>query len=291
VQSSPSDWRARLLEWRNADGGWGYSPGKRSRLEPTCLALLALDRTDAGERAAARAVLARWPARGALLVDGSDLPINYAFNGLALLAWTGLGGAARDAFVQRATGPLTAAKGLALEPSEAVRVDSRLQAWPWIDGTFSWVEPTAWCLLALKKCAAASPGVASRVGEAERLLLDRACQGGGWNYGNAMVFATPLPAYPSTTAIALLSLQDKPALPAVKQGLAFLPQAARSEPSALATGLGVVALEVFAQPADDLDDLLRQRLAIAGSLEQVVGVAAALYALDRKKHGCAAFRL
>jgi len=83
-------WRARLLDWRNGDGGWGYAPATRSRLEPTCLALLALS-GDIDARAA-RAVLAEWPRRGGLLVDGDGLPVNYAFNGLALLAWLGLGG-------------------------------------------------------------------------------------------------------------------------------------------------------------------------------------------------------
>lgn len=284
-----SDWRARLLEWRNGDGGWGYAPGKRSRLEPTCFALLAV--SESGSGAAAREALEKWPTRDGLLVDGSDLPINYAFNAQALLAWLAMGGGTRDRFVERALPALVAAKGLALAPSKVVRVDSRLQAWSWIDGTFSWVEPTAWCLLALKKCEAKAPSVESRVAEAERVLLDRACQGGGWNYGNAVVFATPLPAYPSTTAVALLALQDRPALPAVKQGLVFLEQGARSEPSAIGTGLATVALEVLGRPADEFDDLLHERLGIAGSLEQVLGVAAAVYALDREKHGCAAFRL
>ena len=32
-----------------------------------------------------------------------------------------------------------------------MRQDGSLQAWSWVDGTFSWVEPTAWCLLLLKK--------------------------------------------------------------------------------------------------------------------------------------------
>ncbi len=36
------DMRRALLSAANADGGWGYYPGKASRLEPTCWALLAL---------------------------------------------------------------------------------------------------------------------------------------------------------------------------------------------------------------------------------------------------------
>jgi hypothetical protein len=37
--------------------------------------------------------------------------------------------------------------------------------------------------------------------------------------------------------------------------------------------------------------LLRQRIAIASTLGQVVGVAVALYALERARHECAAYRL
>ena len=46
-----------------------------------------------------------------------------------------------------------------------LRQDNSLQAWSWIDQTFSWVEPTAWCLLFLKKLRrdqrAASPAEAA----------------------------------------------------------------------------------------------------------------------------------
>ena len=38
----------QLLETRNGDGGWGYEPGRTSRLEPTCWALLALGGAQAG---------------------------------------------------------------------------------------------------------------------------------------------------------------------------------------------------------------------------------------------------
>jgi hypothetical protein len=46
-----------------------------------------------------------------------------------------------------------------------------------------------------------------RVDVAERMLLQRRCVDGGWNYGNRVVRAVALPSYPETTAVALLGLQ------------------------------------------------------------------------------------
>ena len=71
--------RAKLLEWRNVDGGWGYSRGKRSRLESTCWSLLALG---PGEPDAPR-VLESWPRRNGWFVDVPGTPTNYVFNAVA----------------------------------------------------------------------------------------------------------------------------------------------------------------------------------------------------------------
>ena len=60
AQSGTTALRTFLLAGRNADGGWGYYPGKASRLEPTCWALLALPDVDP-------VVLTRWPLAGGLL--------------------------------------------------------------------------------------------------------------------------------------------------------------------------------------------------------------------------------
>src|SRR5688572_3663237 len=71
-----------LASARNADGGWAYYRGNRSRLEPTCWALLA---TTADAR-----VLATWPAAGGLLQEHQTAAPNYAFHGLALLTFRAL---------------------------------------------------------------------------------------------------------------------------------------------------------------------------------------------------------
>src|SRR5690606_5725872 len=124
-----------------------------------------------------------------LLAEAGMPGPNHAWNGLAL--FTGLG-AADPAPDERLLNVLLDTRGIAIEPSGVVRQNSRLQAWPWMDGTFSWVEPTAYCLLAVKKRRQQGPLASIRVAEAEALLLDRACDAGGWNYGNAEVLGQDL---------------------------------------------------------------------------------------------------
>ena len=72
-----------LRRTQNADGGWGYYRGKKSRLEPTCWAALALAGTADG---AAAADLQQWPSTDGLLLERAGGEPNYAFHGLALLA-------------------------------------------------------------------------------------------------------------------------------------------------------------------------------------------------------------
>jgi hypothetical protein len=38
-----------------------------------------------------------------------------------------------------------------LSPTPEFQQDHAHRGWPWIETTFSWAEPTNWCLLALKK--------------------------------------------------------------------------------------------------------------------------------------------
>ena len=104
----------------------------------------------------------------------------------------------------------------------AIRQDPDLQGWSWTDGTFSWVEPTAWCMLAVKKLARDDAGSArARIDEAEKVLADRACEGGGWNTGNPEVYGQALPAYVPPTAVGVLALAGSRARDDGVDALAF----------------------------------------------------------------------
>jgi hypothetical protein len=273
--------RASLRRARNADGGWGYRRGNASRLEPTCWSLLALRGDVSGP-----AVLQEWPTVDGLLLEHRDGSPNYGFHGLALLTMRALR-------LEPATGirPLLAAlqrvKGNKLQPSTLFRQDNSLQGWSWIADTFSWVEPTAWCLLGLKQWMQ-TPGMPveqARIDEAERLLLDRSCIAGGWNYGNANAFGEELKPFVPTTAIALLSLKDRASAAPVQRSLDFLERHATAERSGVSLSLALMALSAFKRPAAaDARQALIEQLPTTASFGNQMAAAMALYALEVEGH-------
>lgn len=273
-----------LRRGRNADGGWGYYAGKRSRLEPTCWALLALKDADPQ-------VLRNWPVRDGLLLEQVDGGPNYAFHALAMLV---LG--ARQ--VEHVTGNqalldgIQRVKGVKLPPSEINRQDNSIQGWSWIADTFSWVEPTAWCLLALKKSRQKAGSVINtqRIADAEALLIDRCCTGGGWNYGNANMLGKELEPYVPTTAIAMLSLQDRATEPAFVRSRDYLNRDAGSEKSSVALSLALIALRQLEQPGDGVVSELRQQLDTTVATGNQFAMALAFYAL-RAGQDDGAFRI
>lgn len=276
-----------LHQARNADGGWGYYAGKASRLEPTCWALLASGITPAACQQCARA-LGSWPVADDVLLERAGGQPNYAFHALALftLQVFGVTHARGDAAL---TDALLSVKGIQLEQSPSFRQDNSLQAWPWVPGTFSWVEPTAWSLLALKK-SARREAAAVRIGEGERLLLDRACPSGGWNFGNSVVFDSELPAYVPTTALALLSLQDRRDA-ALEPALKFLEREALAESSSMALALAALALAIFDRSVSALSIALERQLSITAEIGSLLGLAMGLYALKQTQEPDAAFRI
>jgi hypothetical protein len=101
---------------------------------------------------------------------------------------------------------LLATKGEIVTETEPLSHDRTLIGWPWIDGTHSWVEPTALCVLALK---ATGHGQHPRTREAVRLLVDRLLPTGGCNYGNTFVLGQKLLPHVQPTGLCLLALADE----------------------------------------------------------------------------------
>lgn len=298
----------RLLATRRPDGGWGAAADGSGRTEATALCALALHlaatdtarggrdpRSDpvpeaavaipaaevaAAAEGAARWLLARQLPDGAWPV-GDDIPGASWTTSLAAVALSyfeaGREAAARGGrwlLGQEGRGPGWWVRLLfrVAPERQPVALDPTLTGWPWVEGTFSWVEPTGYALLALKRLRAdLAPGRAeARIEEAERMLLDRVCPDGGWNYGNTEVFGEPLWSYPDTTSLALLALGDRPDLPAVGPALSRLEAMLREHDSLLALGLGALALETHARDAAGIRTRLSRRLdegAAAGTRE------------------------
>ena len=269
------DW---LVRARSADGGWPYHAGKRRRLEATCWALVALD----VEGAHVASVLQSWPRHDGWLMDVPRAPVNVAFNALAALA--AMHARAHSAPLESAIRNIVEMKGYTYSQRlEAVDQDGTLEAWPWTDSTFSWVEPTALCLLLLKKRQRSGTvsGAKERIEQAERMLFDRVCVNGGWNYGNKKVFGTNLWPYVPTTALGLLSLQDRRDHAIVRRSLHQLQKDVASERSVMAHALALMALRVYNVDTTALERTLVARfLALPVERRDVLGTAAMLVAMD-----------
>jgi hypothetical protein len=207
-----------LLDAQNTDGGWGYFPGKRSWLEPTAYAMLALD----GDRQAQGALERAWKAvRSWQLREG-------AWRGGPQVVephWTTALAVTLHVVRQQFDDAFRAGVGWLLQTMgseenlwmwmarwlkvQTIEFDPSLHGWPWSPGTSSWVEPTVHTLICLRKAAPHYPlkELSLRVDMAEKFLLDRRCADGGWNYGNRRVFKVQMPSFEESTAMALLALK------------------------------------------------------------------------------------
>jgi len=298
-----SELLAVLLAGRNPDGTWGYFAGRTGRLEPTSWATLAL--VDSGTRepdlhlSAGMAVFLRRQQPRGLLADVPDAIPNLAFNGLAALVVRRLRergvsvGQNLERVEERLLGAILATKGIKTDASSVMRQNNRLQGWPWTESTFSWVEPTSWCLLALKrgKRTSQQQGFDAQSDEADQLLIDRCCKGGGWNYGNSNVFGKDLRPYVPTTAVALMALQDQRGAHQVTRSLEWMTENSTRELSGFALSLALLASTVFRQEAGPVDQLLGQRVKQISAFGNLATVAMAAFALTRFEHGAAAFTI
>jgi hypothetical protein len=278
--------REYLLAGRNADGGWGYVRGKASRLEPTCCALLAL-----GATPDSASTLTAWPERDGLLLERAAGHQNYAFHALGLLT-LGTLQANHQSGNGRLLMGLQQVGGLRVPPFIFVRQNTLLQGWSWIRQTVTWIEPTAWSVLALKRTRTLQWGRVdeARLRESEAVLFDRVCSTGGWNYGNSNAYGRELHAYVPTTAVGLLALQDRAEDPAVQRSVAFLEEHATWECSSYALGLAAIALRLYGRDVSRVRGLLERQVPITCDLGQQLGIAIALLALE-ERNADAAFRL
>jgi hypothetical protein len=163
----------------------------------------------------------------------------------------------------------------------AVRLNQDLIGWPWTTGNFSWVEPTSYCMIALKKIRRELPAntVHSRLDQAELMIYDRMCDGGGWNYGNSEVYEEKLWAYPDTTAIALIATQDHRHRKENQASLRVLYDVARQADSGLALSLSILCFSLYDQDASDFKKMLAARFAKTQFLGETKVLALAVLAL------------
>ena len=279
--------------------GWAYYSGKSSRVEPTCWALLALSgapgsRSDDSNGLEQRhlAYLAGIQRASGLLVETDDALANLSSNGLALATLASLETPGAHALRGRLLSGVVAVKGVRL-PRTAGPQDDQLQGWPWVKDTFSWVEPTSWCLLALKKSSSRESNTATppRIAEAEQLLLNRVCSAGGWNYGNANALGQDPRPYVPTTAVGLLAMQDRRAEPPIQRCSRWLSDDRLSEPATISLALTAMALGIHGIAVDDVEARLVEAVSQSEKSGHLLAIAMAAYALSAERNNLEALRV
>jgi hypothetical protein len=263
-----------LNQSQNSDGGWGAIAGKQSNTESTALGLLALRSLEESRENPAVRKAEQW------LTNSQNSDGSWAYGAGAktpswstALAVMALSDSALEVersvkagnwiLAQEGSKPGILAKLiLALSfQKKAVHLNDDLIGWSWTAGSFSWVEPTSYCLLALKKMKArlSAEAVKERVDQAELMIYDRMCEGGGWNYGNAAVYGDPLWPYPDITALALIALQDHRERNENQVSLRVLAKAAETTDSGLALGWSSICLSLYGHDNSELRKRLEQK--------------------------------
>ena len=111
-------------------------------------------------------------------------------------------------------------------------------------GTYSWIDPTALGVIALK---ATGRGSHPRVLEARRMILDRQCLHGGWNYGNRLVYGAELRPMPENTGLALDALKGLTPRSGLESSLDYLKSRVQSLRTPIALTFSLLGLGAWGE--------------------------------------------
>jgi len=289
MRNAAEELSQQLLARRTPEGGFAAAPGGAANTESTALAGITLSPHSEDGRAALAWLLARqrsdgaWPLTDA--VPGASWASAWALLALASgteereplergAHWLVEREGSRPSLFARTLGAMTGQR-------ERIEQDPSLRGWPWHEAAASWVEPTACALLALRRVGARVEveGARARIEEGERLLWDRMCVDGGWNYGNRRVLGEALEPFPDTTALVLIALQGSQRRGELERSFAALAALLEARASSLSLALGALAAELHGRDARGLLQALDQRIARRGPPEETRALAFACLAL------------
>ena len=204
-------WLKDTLDRLAAAKAWGYHRDQPSATEPTAFAALALlvhGHIDEAHRPLAWLVERQLPD-GSLGVSAEQDSPGWPTS-LAILAWCKAdqlaGKSHYRTHIDRAIAWTLGMSGKPLDRVDDMGHDTTLIGWPWVDGTHSWLEPTAFAVLALK---AAGYHDHLRTREAVQLIINRLLPEGGCNYGNTAVLGQLLRPHVQPSGMALVAICDE----------------------------------------------------------------------------------
>jgi hypothetical protein len=250
-------WLEYILEDLVKQPVCGYLRDQTPATEPSVLAALAL--AGHGFRESALPVLdylARsQQADGSVGVREKEPTPGWPTS-LAIIAWQHFDPVKHKVRIDKALGWLSAMHGKALAQSPEMGHNTQLDGWPWAEGTHSWLEPTAFALLAYR---AKGQSDHPRAKEAIKLLIDRQMPNGGCNYGNTIVLGQTLRPHVQPTGIALLALagENDPS-GRMEKSLTWLKWSLGTRTTATSLAWGLLGLFAHGRDVPNANELLRQ---------------------------------
>ena len=224
-------WTNKILEQLAASLPCGYQANGFPATEPTALAAVACAVHEHNEtsRIAADWLSSLQARDGSVGVTPSQSKPKWPTS-LAVLAWIAAGRNQRrvqkqgsqlyETQIKRAVDWMLDARGSTVPNKPHVGHDTMLTGWSWAADTHSWLEPTAYAVLALDRAGQASH---PRAIEGTRLLIDRLLPEGGTNYGNTVVLGQPLLPHIHSTGLAMLALANQASTdPRIEMSLQYL---------------------------------------------------------------------
>jgi hypothetical protein len=245
-----------LTSAQNEAGGWGYSAGQKSVVEPTAAVLLAIrdeekaidsfnkgiswllssQNQDGGWGIHENDPQSGWHTAWALIALKKSKPgIDSFIRGIEWLSFV-------------STNLITEAEFKDQNLSFSDNVWARV--WPWLPGQGSWIEPTALAVLALEGSVLSS--VASiRMNAAIEYFRKNRTPVGGWDFGNAGPYETIVLPHAYRTSLVLLALSKVNPDEIIPEDLSALSSEIKQDLSILSVSSGLLGLKTMGK--DDVD--------------------------------------
>jgi hypothetical protein len=200
-------WLDDALELLANSPVFGYHSSDAGATEPTALAALALVGHGVSREAAVAAAkfLAELQAADGSVGVRQNEPAPRWPTSLAILTWLAIDKGGHANSIARAFRWALSVEGQRLSSNDTGHNGS-LAAWPWVEGTHSWMEPSALFAVAFK---ALDMNDHPRTREAVTLLTDRLLPDGGCNYGNTFVLGQMLRPHLQPSGITMLALKEE----------------------------------------------------------------------------------
>ena len=259
-----------LISAQHDLGGWGYTTGSKPVVEPTTVALLALqDETgaaasfqkgmswllgsqnpDGGWGINENDPESGWQTAWAIIALRKAKQVNVTISkAMDWLAYVGTSQVSQEEFKK---------------PDPPVSDDPGAIVWPWLPGQVCWIEPTAMAVLALES-RDNSPLASSRINAAVDYFIKYRTPIGGWDIGNAGPLDTiVLPrAFPTSLVLMALNLAAPQAI--ISNDISALKQDMMFDLSVLSLSSGLLAIRVLGETADEVEVDIKDKQNANGS--------------------------